>query len=40
MERGGHYSAIVHSSHVGSKGGQVLVDKTVELIDSAWASDR
>jgi hypothetical protein len=39
-ERGGHYSAIVHSSHVGSKGGQVLVDKTVELIDVAWASEK
>ena len=39
-EQGGHYSAIVHSSHVGSKGGQVLVDKTVELIDAAWASEK
>ena len=35
--RGGHYSAIVHSSHVGPEGGQVLVDKTVELINSMWA---
>ena len=34
--RGGHYSAIVHSSLVGPKGGQVLVDRTVELIDSMW----
>lgn len=34
--RGGHYSAIVHSSHVGPEGGQVLVDRTVELIDSMW----
>lgn len=34
--RGGHYSAIVHSSHVGPEGGQVLVDKTVELINSMW----
>ena len=34
--RGGHYSAIVHSSLVGPKGGQVLVDQTVELIDSMW----
>ena len=39
-ERGGHYSAIVHSSKVGSQGGQVLVDKTVELIDSAWADKK
>lgn len=34
--RGGHYSAVVHSSHVGPKGGQVLVDRTVELIDTMW----
>ena len=34
--RGGHYSAIVHSSLVGPKGGQFLVDRTVELIDSMW----
>lgn len=39
-ERGGHYSAIVHSCHVGSEGGQVLVDKTVELIDSMWADGK
>jgi hypothetical protein len=32
--RGGHYSAVVHSSHVGPEGGQVLVDRTVELIDA------
>ncbi len=38
--RGGHYSAIVHSSHVGPEGGQVLVDKTVELIDSAWTDGK
>jgi hypothetical protein len=35
--RGGHYSAIVHSSLVGPEGGQVLVDRTVELIDSIFA---
>jgi len=34
--RGGHYSAVVHSSLVGPEGGQVLVDRTVELIDSMW----
>ena len=33
---GGHYSAVVHSSLVGPEGGQVLVDKTVELINSLW----
>jgi hypothetical protein len=38
--RGGHYSAIVHSSHVGPEGGQVLVDKTVELIDAVWAEPK
>ena len=38
--RGGHYSAIVHSSHVGPEGGQVLVDKTVELVDSVWAEGK
>ena len=38
--RGGHYSAIVHSSHVGPEGGQILVDKTVELIDALWAESK
>ncbi len=38
--RGGHYSAVVHSCLVGPKGGQVLVDKTVELIDSLWPSGK
>ena len=38
--RGGHYSAVVHSSLVGPEGGQVLVERTVELINSTWpASD-
>lgn len=35
--RGGHYSAIVHSSLVGPEGGQVLVDRTVAMIDALWA---
>ncbi len=34
--RGGHYSAVVHSSHVGPEGGQILVDRTVDLINSMW----
>jgi hypothetical protein len=34
--RGGHYSAIVHSSLVGPEGGTALVDRTVSLIDSMW----
>jgi hypothetical protein len=35
--RGGSYSAVVHSGRVGPEGGQVLVDRTVELIDALWA---
>lgn len=38
--RGGHYSAVVHSSLVGPEGGQLLVDRTVELIDSIWETSR
>ncbi|MBL7218500.1 MAG: hypothetical protein ISS69_00160 [Phycisphaerae bacterium] len=38
--RGGHYSAIVHSSLIGPKGGQALVDRTVTLIDSLWAKPK
>ena len=34
--RGGHYSAIVHSNLVGPEGGQILVDRTVKLINAAW----
>ena len=34
--RGGGYSAIVESSEVGPEGGQVLVDKSLELIQSLW----
>ncbi len=33
---GGGYSAIVESSIVGPKGGQVLVDRTVETINKLW----
>ena len=35
--RGGHYSAVVHSSLVGPEGGDVLVDRTVNLINSLWS---
>lgn len=35
--RGGGYSAIVQSNEVGPKGGQMLVDRTVALVDSMWA---
>jgi hypothetical protein len=34
--RGGGYSAIVESNLVGPEGGQVLTDRTVELINSLW----
>lgn len=37
---GGHYSAIVHSSLVGPKGGQMLVDRTVGLIDAVWRKSK
>lgn len=34
--QGGGYSAIIQSNEVGPEGGQVLVDRTVELINSLW----
>lgn len=34
--RGGHYSAVVHSSLVGPEGGTTLVDRTVDIINSLW----
>jgi hypothetical protein len=34
--RGGHYSAVVHSSLVGPEGGDVLVERTVNIINSLW----
>jgi hypothetical protein len=33
---GGGYSAVVQSNMVGPEGGQVLVDRTVEMINSMW----
>src|SRR5690606_25382150 len=33
---GGAYSAVIHSSLIGPEGGQVLVDRTVELIGQMW----
>jgi hypothetical protein len=33
---GGGYSAIPQSNRVGPQGGQVLVDRTVDLIQSMW----
>ena len=35
-KRGGGYSAVVESSVVGPEGGQVLADKTVELVNILW----
>jgi hypothetical protein len=35
--RGGGYSAIVESNLVSPEGGQVLADRTVDLINSLWA---
>lgn len=35
--RGGGYSAIVQSNSVGPKGGQVLVERTVEAIRTLWS---
>jgi hypothetical protein len=34
--RGGGYSAIAESNLIGPEGGQVLADRTVELINSLW----
>jgi len=34
--RGGHYSAIVHSSLVGPEGGNILVNRTLNIINSLW----
>ena len=34
---GGGYSAVVESSEVGPEGGQVLVDRTVEMINELFA---
>ncbi len=34
--RGGGYSAVVHSSLVGPEGGDILVDRTVDIINSLW----
>jgi len=34
--RGGGYSAIIQSNTVGPEGGQILVDRTVEVINGLW----
>lgn len=34
--KGGHYSAIVQSNRVGPEGGEILVDSTLEILNSLW----
>ena len=34
--RGGGYGAVIQSSRIGPDGGQILVDRTVEAIDTLW----
>lgn len=34
--RGGHYSAIIQSNRVGPEGGQLLTDRTVQMINKLW----
>jgi hypothetical protein len=34
---GGGYSAIIQSNMVGPEGGQVLADRTVEMVNGLWA---
>lgn len=34
--KGGHYSAIPQSNEVGPEGGQVLVERTLQMIDGLW----
>ena len=37
---GGGYSAVCQSNVVGAEGGQILVDRTLEIIDSFWSEER
>lgn len=34
--QGGAYSAVIHSTLIGPEGGQILVDRTVQVINSLW----
>lgn len=36
---GGGYSAIIESNKVGAQGGQVLTDRTVELLETLWSEN-
>lgn len=38
--KGGHYSAIAQSNLVGPEGGQILVDRTVELINEMFHEEK
>jgi hypothetical protein len=38
--KGGGYSAVVQSISTGPEGGQILVDRTVELINGLWAETK
>ena len=38
--KGGHYSAIVQSNRVGPEGGQILVEHTLQLINSLWPTQK
>ncbi|HYF34524.1 MAG TPA: hypothetical protein VD994_04480 [Prosthecobacter sp.] len=37
--KGGGYSAVIQSSHVGPEGGQVLVERTVEALNHLWTKE-
>ena len=37
--KGGSYSAIIQSNLVGPEGGQILVDRTVQIINELWQTD-
>jgi hypothetical protein len=37
---GGGYSAVVQSNMIGPEGGQVLVDRTVEMINAMWSEKK
>lgn len=37
---GGGYSAVVESNDVGAEGGQVLTEKTIEVVNALWANDK
>ena len=38
--KGGSYSAIIQSNLVGPEGGQILVDRTVQMIDELWQTEK